>query len=699
MKKHFLAIYFIAAALTSMSANARIIELNDAAKLSDAPKEIILPQPEGMPDPNNLDEVIKFFRTRFKNASVSTADQLGDLNKINSMDIQHGEEYIRQMQEEKKSTFEKIYDQAMGRLSNTPQEDVRSNETTFYEQSAETQPRTSTPQQTAPQIPVVNVTLPTGTNILAPAREHIPYMLASFNILPTGLIQVQEDITVVANGQKLKHGVTKIIPKFSTSRANVRKKLDIQLQSVTVNGKEIPYMLEEIGDKIYVKPRQEYDLKPGVYTYSFKYLLDRKLWYYDDFAEFYTDVAGSYWNLVITSANAIVSIPDGKNFLTQNLMVGAPGRLSHRRAVITSLDQNALGFSSTTPLLPGEGMHVLVSLDKNTFIEPGWSRQFAWFITDYGDVLFALAGLAAILISYMLSWNYIKKNKSRLQVRFKRTAPALRYLLNGVYDKTSFVSALLEFFRYQIIDIQKENGTIILIKKTDNLAPLSSSEKKAVNQLFPGEESVISFTDANALKFRRADSALHKGMLRLLKLLSLQLNIGYLLFSAGMLLLSEIAIAQLAVNPLQTAVVLISATATIAFYIWIAKRRFQSKPLNYTVKSIAVLFIVFAILLMSIYIRLVSALLIGAMVYIIFEYSELFNKRSGLMKAKIKEAEDLRRYLSENAANINLGREFAAQQANIFALDLSHDYPLNEQNHHVYKLNLAAELAERLQRK
>ena len=693
MKKLFLTICFSLLCTVNSPIKARTIEIKDIANVPTEQAPIDLPNPGGMPNPENTEDVVRFFRDRFNNASVSRIEDLQNSNQGNSVNVQHSTEYIKQIQEENKSTFEKIYDQAIGRITNQTHNETSG--TRFFEMApARAINENNALQQ--PNIPVVNAMLPNGRRVLVPAREHVPYLLASFNILPTGLIQVTEDLTVVANGQKLKNGITKIIPKYTKSRAGVRKKLDIQLLSVTINGEDIPYTLEEIGNNIIIKPIQKYTLQPGVYNYTFKYLLDRKLWYYDDFTEFYWDVSGSYLNLVIASANAVVAIPDGKNFLTQNVITGYPNHLTPNRALIAALDDNALGFASTTPILPGEGMHILVSLDKNVFLEPEFGRRFVWFVTDFGDVLFSLAGLAAVLISYMLSWRYLKRKKSLAGQNFRQTPPLIRYLFIGKFDKTAFVAGLLELYRKNIIDIQKQDQTISLIKKTDNLSALNRFEKKAVNDLFVGRDSVISLTAPNLLKFKRAERSLEKGCQMFLKLLSLQLNIGYLLFSVAMLLLTEIAIAMLGINPLQTGLVLFSSTLTIAFYIWIMKRKFKSKIIRRIVKIIGGLFILLAILLTSIYIKFISAVFLAAMVYAIFEYSELFMKHNTLVKTKNKECEELRRYLETQASIIVRGHEFALQQANIFALDLSSLYPFNDSVAQVWKLGIAAEIVRQL---
>ena len=108
MKKLFLTICFSLVFITLHSSYARIVELND---VNNAPKSQVpfsATIPDGLPDPNNLEEVVRFFRERFKNASVSRAEDFGDMNQANAVNVQHSAEYIQQMQENNKSTFEKI---------------------------------------------------------------------------------------------------------------------------------------------------------------------------------------------------------------------------------------------------------------------------------------------------------------------------------------------------------------------------------------------------------------------------------------------------------------------------------------------------------------------------------------------------------------------------------------------------------------
>jgi len=690
MKKLFFAIYFTAFVLLPAKGHVAVSNIEEAAESVNTPRELAPVTSDNLPDPNNIEEVRAFFKKRFQTAIVSDASDLGDLNKSNSMDIQHSAEYIQNMKEQKKSAFEKIYDQTLARL-NKPQAEF-SADTIFYE-------RQKVPEKMLKEdmnISVVRVRLPNGMTVLAPAREHIPYLLSSFHILPTGSVEVEEEVVVVANGEQLKNGLVKTMPKYTTSRSNVKKKLEVELLSVEINNKEVPYTLQEIGNNILFSPKEKYILEPGVYTYRFKYLLDRKLWYYDDFTEFYMDISGSYPTLVVTSANAIVSVPDGRNFMSQISMAGPINDLKTRRTIAVHLSQNALGFASLVPLGVGEGMHILVSLDRAIFNKPSIGKRFVWFISDEGDILFALLGFIVIFGAYFLSWRLIKQNKSLLSVHFKQTAALNRYILNGVYDKRSYISAFLDLIRYNVVDIKRENQTLTLIKKTDSLKHLPTGLKILMNTLFGKTDSSLDVNAKNKLKFERAFSKHEAYIKNAFKFLTLKLNVGYLFFSVAMLVLTLISISYIAINPLETMMILTASMLTFAFYLWILRRSFAIKWWSWVAKITAVMFVVLNVLLLSVYIHFLAALLLGSIVYVILEYSGRFSSQNGLIKGKSQQLEKLYQYLKTNALTIAISKEFELYQSNIFAFELENIYEENPKNKKIYKLTFAQDLFKTL---
>ena len=696
MKKLFFAICFIC--VTAGTADAAVTQMRDEIALQqyNANKSNQFNKISSEEKtPLSMQELQKFLKERSKQVPSMPLSVVQHSSTMNSQD----DFAFVASQKEDKSTFEQIYESAMERLNllennkpadliNTPSllpEAVKQKE--IQKQKAEFSVATA---KSSGGIDVVNVTLPTGENILVPAKEHIPYLTSKIEILPNGIVHIKETVNVVANGIKLKYGLTKALPKYSIARNGVKNTTIPYLNSVKINGTEVPYVLKDAGDRYLITTKDKLPLPSGIYTYEFDYMLDRKLWYYKDRNEFYWDVSGSFWNLVISKAIATVRLPVDVSPLGQNMLTGyLPNHLTDMYSTITrDRATNALGFSSSVPLFAGEGMHILVSIPKKGFLEPDFNKKFEWFIEDYGDILFSLFGLAAIVIAYIISWRYINSDTNPIKTDLSKTPAMLRMLSKGTFDKTSFASFLLDLFRRNIIDLTQDHESLVVIKKTDNLSRLNKNEKKALRQIIGPKEFSVKINRSNSLKLKRAYKYVEKDTVSRLKILSLKLNSGYIFFSCAMLALSEAAIALLNVNIVATLAFLFSATLTAAFYIWILRTKFKRKWLGIGAKIFAVLMIVLSAMMMCLHIHLVSTLFILAMIWSIFIYTDLFAARNGLIKNNIKDAISFGQNLLNGAQAIILGGEFKQQQANICALEADKAYPKSDNIAADYRLDL-----------
>ena len=682
MRKLFFAICFIVSAAGLSQAFAASRPLRDQIDLQQTQKAPALP-PLRMEDdaniPKDSEAFYNYIRERALNVPTMTMEEL---EQTSSMNTQWSSEYIAS-QAKPKSTFEQIYEHAVDRLNNVTQNQPQ--DIIYYT------PQTSNSQERREwgrlDFPVINVAMPNGENVLAPAKEHIPYLLSRIEILPNGMVHIKETVNVIANGQKLQHGLSKALPKYSTSRTGIRNRTIPYLNGVKINGMEIDYQIKDAYDRYLITPKQQFDLKPGIYTFEFDYMLDRKLWYYDKFNEFYWDVTGSFWNLVVARAVATVRLPVNVSPLGQTMMVGfPPNNLTDQNTRITQDPKtNALGFASQIPLFAGEGMHLIISIPKSGFLNPDFNKKFEWFIEDYGDIIFSLGAFMAILVAYLISWKYIEINANKEKAKIVRTPALLRMLRRGVYDKASFASFLLELYAKNIIDIDNENGSVLLIKKTDNLTRLGSNEQKAVQALFGKQETVLRANALNSMRFQRACQIIEKDTKRRFRMLSVKLVSGYIALSGGMLLLAEIAIAYLNLNSGEIFATLLSSTLTAVFYIWVLQKNFAKRWVAYTAKGLAAMMLALLVFAMSFFIHVVSGMLIVASVAVIFFYSRLFMRRNGLIKNNIEETKKYAHYLEDNAQQIILGQEFKKQQPYIYALDAVKEYPDTTEG---YKINL-----------
>ena len=698
MKKLFFAIYFISACFLTTSVFAGTREVSNPIEFEKMKQGQHRPtkQVQNYPGlPQDSEEFATYIRERAKKAT-RTSQELVDKNS--GMSIIRSDEFLAQQAQGDKSTFQKIYEEALNKvnfdnrqqpadiLPSSATETSAPSEAKLASEIALEQYRNRPVEQLG--FDVIDVELPNGEIISAPAKEHIPYLSSKIEIMPNGLIRIRETVTVIANGEKLKYGLSKALPKYSISRENVKNSTIPYLTSVKINNTEIEYILKDEFDRFLITPKKQFPLQNGIYTYEFDYILDRKLWYYEDFNEFYWDVTGSYWNLAITSAIATVRLPINVRSLGQTLMTGfLPNNITEEGSIITLNPQNnILGFKSSLPLFAGEGMHMLIRIPKEGFIEPDFGKKFKWFLEDYGDILFALFGFGAILCAYLISWKNIDKSASdNAKIKYQRTPALYRMLAKGVFDKTSFGAFLLDMYKRGIININKDDKGISLIKKTNNLKSLTSLEAKALKQIFTNKNVVLNITPEIAIKLKKAYDLVEKDTNKRIKWLLLKLNAGYVFFSALMIILVELAISYLSIDMLKTFGILLSSSITVALYWFIFNINLKNKWARRALKLFAVILIAFSILMMTIYVHLI---------YTIFTYSKLFAKRNGLIRHNIAEANNLMQKLKNNAEQIVMGYEFANQQPNIYSLEADDKYTKSAQIENVYKLDIIPDITK-----
>ena len=384
------------------------------------------------------------------------------------------------------------------------------------------------------------------------------------------------------------------------------------------------------------------------------------------------------------------SLPGIKRPLGQNAFSGIPGNLRADVAALKASD-NTAAYISTVPLYAGDGLHIVLSMDKSEFIEPDIYQKFSYFLDDnYGIIICLLAGLA-IFIAYYLSWQGIKKD-TKTKTTFSKSGPILRYLAFDKIDKISFSSYILSLYRRLLIEIKlDEKSHPQLIRTNKSSTSLKWWEKKAFRTLF-NKQDVITFAPENQRRILSTYQQLQKGITRYASLLSNRLNLVYFVASFAMLFGAETAIALLGNNFAVEYTIMISTTLGFAVWIWLLHKKFKRRWLSIIVKIIALVSIALDWFVLSFIVPFVSSFIILGIVWGIFSYGKIFARRNGLIKNNIKEALDYKTYLKNNVEQISLGRNFLNQQENIHALEEDSSYPQTPHNREFYKLDIAQKI-------
>ncbi len=673
MKKFFAYFLFATAVLLPSAARSGIQSAAEAAANPVTPVRVHTEELKKLykeiPDLNDKEAIRAYLKKRL--ALTTRADFTADEAATPQATSIVSTEELAQKEKSTLSAYERIYRDTMNRAGQegTLNEDVEI-DGTFYrlkETGTEYQPF-------VPDFPYVTIKLSDNREILAPAEEHIAYMLTSLNIEPTGLLRVSEEFVFVSNNEGFPTGFFRILPKYAYSLNNQRRKMDLTLDSVTINGENIPYKITEIGNYLHIEPEKPLDLPTGIYTYRFNYLIDRAVWFYDGFDELYWDVTGRTVKNVIGSANAVAILPVGKTFMEQNAFVSTKEGINPDRVTITTLTENSLGFADTEALGVGDDIHLFIRLEKGIIVPPDFAKKYMWFIHDYGASLFALLALIAIFVSYRISATQIRRNKDKTRVNLKKT-PALFRLINAsAFDRVSFGAELLNLCSKNILEVRAKGDSAVLIKKTDNLSKLTKTEQQTVRRLFPNQETSLPAAPESRLKLERAYKYLKTRTLARFNLYKLQLNGLYLLFSLSMLICGIIGASAVAVNPVHTFWIITVCTALMFVCLILFSHPFRRKYVNYAVKALMSAELLGIAGWMAIYTSNFYAVLIAVSTGLIISYYRLFSRRTGLLRNKIKETEDYKSYLQKNVELTQSSRDFNAKIPYIFAFGLDGKY-------------------------
>ncbi len=700
MKKNFFTICFsLILLLPTANCFAKVIPLDSpemqSAKAQNTPRYSDLK----MPNPNDQEAVRSFFKKRFEEAARLELPKGTDLSSPTSVGVIHTPEYYERQKEQKKPFFQKLYEKTLASLNeeegtssdNNTDEDQTERElataaTRFFTLA---EPDTQTQRQA--QFPTVSVALPSGRRILAPAREHIPYFLSYIDIQANGYIKVEDTITVVANNRRLARGLNRVFPKVTGKH----QKIDFVLEKVTINNREVPYTIEEIGDNIVLTPKYNHKLEPGVYTYKFNYIINNKMQRRKNKIFLDWSITGQPMNIFITSANTIVSVPTGHSFDEIAVVIGSNNRFSGRRTNRFNLASNVVAFSNYTPLFQGERMHVVAMMNKSVFLKD-FDKNFSHFITNWGTLLYAAIGLLAILGSFILSFLNLRHEQKSSKYTPSYNGALMRSISIGKYDRLAFVAQILDLFRKNAIDIKQDNGRVFLYRRDVDGNRLTSVEKRGIKQLFRRKSDVTEVNNANTILFKKSRKIFEKFALKQIKKYRLIHNLSYILFSTAMLMLTEIFIAFISVNVAQTLIILMATTLMYAFYIWILRHRFQRWYIALPIKLLILvgLFVIWAF--SGIYVGGICSFLILIMVAIIFAFTRIFNEHNNFINDAKTAISNYKEYLIGNADTINLSRGFVHQQSNIFTLGISEYFPQNATNKSFYRLDVADTLKQLL---
>jgi uncharacterized membrane protein YgcG len=371
-----------------------------------------------------------------------------------------------------------------------------------------------------------------GATLASAQSEHILNFKSFIVVHPDASLTVTEDIMVQATGREIKRGIVRDFPTTYRDRLGNTVKVGFTLQEVLRDGRSEPYHTKSVsnGIKIYIGQKNVF-LRPGVYTYTIKYRVDRELGFFKDFDELYWNVTGNGWTFAIERAEAYIELPAGAKILKYAAYTGYQGDRGHNFTVQTG--DHDIVFKTTRRLAPREGLTVAVAWPKGVVQEPSGQEQLGFFLRDNMAVAMGLVWLAVLFAFYLWAWFRVGRDPAAGTIIPLFSPPSgfspagVRFVSRMGYDDKAFAAAVVDMAVKGGVLIQEDGSDYTLVPRDGAKGALSRDEQLVTARLFPGGRAV-KLEDSNHTIIKGAIDALQKNLKMELEKIYFVTNSGYL---------------------------------------------------------------------------------------------------------------------------------------------------------------------------
>jgi hypothetical protein len=405
------------------------------------------------------------------------------------------------------------------------------------------------------------------------AREEILRFHSAVEVQTDGALVVEETITVRAEGNEIRRGIYRDLPVRYPAGSGLVRQVGFTLLEVRRDGRPEPHFTERIGDhiRIYAGERSVF-LRPGEYTYTFRYRTTRQLGHFAEYDEVYWNVTGNFWSFPIAKAVATVTLPEGARIVQHAAYTGRFGEAGRDYAVTGQTD-NTITFETTRMLAPREGLTVAVAFPKGIVAEPGGFSRFLWGLWDNLAVLILAVAAVGTGTYFYTTWDRVGRDPQKGLVIPMFTPPAglspaavsyvhfQGFAAAGGSALRAFIAALMSLAVKRLIEIDDDSDTVELKRTGEATAALPGGEAVIMSSLLFGGS--FAFTKANGETIKKVQQVFRSAILREHEGVFFRNNYGYFIIGAIVSIAALAAFLFLA-RPAEEEVVLLAAMFALA---------------------------------------------------------------------------------------------------------------------------------------
>lgn len=397
---------------------------------------------------------------------------------------------------------------------------------------------------------------------LAPASaqfdsERITDYRSDITVARNGVLNVTETISVIAAGDRIRHGIYRDFPTTYTDSYGRKVRVRFDVQQVTLDGHDEPFEVEDIDSGRRVKIGDKDTLvSQGPHIYTITYITDRQVGFFKNYDELYWNVTGNFWIFPIDHAEATVHLPANAQIMQNALYTGdVHSRASNAR--VTSQKANTIAVETTQPLGPNQGLTLAVGFRKGAVFPPTPGELRADFIRDNAGNIAAAFGVGVLLIYFLATWYEFGRDPRRGTIIPQFAPPqnfspaAVRFVWRMQYDRKSFAASLIDMAVKGYLKIAEDDGAYTLTRTSrgEGECGLSSGETAMATRLFGGWGKEIELKQTNHTAISESISALKISLKNEYEKRYFVTNLHWLIGGAAILLLTALAAALLGDSP------------------------------------------------------------------------------------------------------------------------------------------------------
>ena len=330
--------------------------------------------------------------------------------------------------------------------------------------------------------------------ISAIAQERITEFDVDIVVEKDGDLLVTEEISVVAEGQRIKRGIFRELPRRYTYRG-VRLPYDYELISVTRDGRTEEVSESKEGNAVTWRiGSADVFLQPGEYTYEITYRVPEQVRNHPDKDEVYWNATGTYWEFPIERARASIRFPDEVDEIPEGAAYYGPEG-STRSTTSRGIAGNVFTHEMLRPLRAREGLTVAASIPPGILAPMSDERRRRIWWIENGAWIVMGGGGALLLLFYLWAWSRVGRDPAKPPVfpRYEAPqgySPAMVHVLHnrGTKGDSWLTGLLMDMAHKGLISIDLEPNPSLLESALGKIG--DGKGARLLDKLLPDKTSV-----------------------------------------------------------------------------------------------------------------------------------------------------------------------------------------------------------------